>query len=255
MIRKIIIKICNFIVYKLSNRISNASHLARRNSMEGALAHIKKLGLKPATIIDVGAANGTPCLYNIFPDSFHFALEPLVENEAALKELKNKYHLDYVITAIGSYEGQIKFNVHTDHLDGSSSLKEQSPEFDGIERVVAIHSLNKLCKEYKLKGPYLLKIDTQGSELDILKGCTEILNEIEYIILETSFFEFYKGQPIIEDIILFLKEQGFTLYDICDVNYRILDGACGQTDIAFVKKNGLFRSSNEFATIEQWKNR
>jgi FkbM family methyltransferase len=253
MIKKIIIRVCNGIVNRLSSKAAVTP--GRSNSMEDALAHIKKLGFEPETIIDVGAADGTPTLYGIFPDAYHFAIEPLFENENALKELKKKYKLDYLITAVGSYEGNIKFNVHTDHLEGSSLLKEQVSEFDGIEREVPIQSLNKIRKDFKLKGPYLLKIDTQGSELDILKGCSEILNETEYIILEMSFFEFYKGQPIIEDIILFLKEKGFTLYDIGEVYYRPLDNACGQTDMAFVKKNGRFRSSNEYASLEQWNNR
>src|SRR5205823_5438411 len=126
--------------------------------------------------------------------SFHFLVEPLFENESALMELKKKYRLDYIIAGAGSKDGTMKINVHSDHLEGSSLLKEQTAEFDGTEREIPIKSLNKLREEYKLKGPFLLKIDTQGSELDILKGCTNIFSEVEYVILETSFFEFYKNQ-------------------------------------------------------------
>ena len=220
--------------------------------MKGVLAHIKQLGFNPATIIDVGAANGTECFYEIFPQSYHFAIDPLVENETALRDLKKKYHIDYLIKAVGSYEGEIKINVHTDHLDGSSLLKEQNIEFDGIEREIPITTLNNVSKNQTFNGPIILKIDTQGSELDILKGSIELLKKTDFIILETSLFPFYKGQPIIEDIILFLKEQDFTLYDICDLTYRLLDGACGQADLAFVKREGVFRSSNEFVSVKQW---
>ena len=254
MVKRVILRVCNAIIRRLSNE-NNSSINERKNSMEDALAHVKKYGFEPVTVIDVGAADGTPSLYDTFPDAYHFALEPLQENEAALEKWKNKYRLDYVITAAGSTEGKIKFNVHTDHLAGSSLLKEQTPEFDGVEREVPIQTLDKLCKDRNLKGPFLLKIDTQGSELEVLKGASEVLKDTEYIVLEMSFFEFYKGQPIIEDIIIFLKEKGFTLYDIGEIFYRPLDNACGQTDMAFVKRNGRFRTSNEYASLKQWNNR
>jgi FkbM family methyltransferase len=57
----------------------------------------------------------------------------------------------------------------------------------------------------------LLVMDTQGSELEILKGATESLKKIDYIVSEVSIKELYKGAPLLKDIQKYLALRGFTL--------------------------------------------
>jgi len=221
--------------------------------MSDGLSNLKKIGFSPKTIIDIGAASGTHCLYSTFPDAHHILIEPLVEHEPTLKSLKLDYsHLDYYITAVGNKIGKTQINVHAKHLDGSSLLNEQLSDYDGKKRSIPITTLDVLFSKYPWKAPGLLKIDTQGNELNILKGATKILDKFEYIIIETSFFEFYKGQPLIGDIIHFMQKYNFVLYDMFDLGLRPFDNACGQIDLAFVKKKGLFRQSSLYATLDQW---
>ncbi|HAR62782.1 MAG: FkbM family methyltransferase [Candidatus Margulisiibacteriota bacterium] len=230
--------------------------MIKRDTLNGLVSHISKLGFVPGTVIDIGAANGTYCLYDTFTSSRHLLIEPLIERENNLVNLKKKYkNLDYIIGGVGAKEDERKINVHLDHLDGSSLFKEQIADFDGIERKVNITTLDKLYMDLKLESPFLLKIDTQGSELEILNGASKVLELTECVVLEASFFEFYKGAPLIGEIVIFMKERGFVLYDIADITYRMLDGACAQIDLAFVKQNGFFRESNLYATIEQWNER
>jgi hypothetical protein len=49
----------------------------------------------------------------------------------------------------------------------------------------------------------------------------------------------------------FMKEQGFVPYDIFDLQYRLLDGAMSQVDIAFTREQGLLRKYHFYATREQ----
>ena len=65
-----------------------------------------------------------------------------------------------------------------------------------------------------------VKIDTQGSELEILKGAYGGgLEKALGIEVEVEFVEIYKGQPLFGDVLEFLREQGFEFYDFV-VEYR-----------------------------------
>src|SRR5205085_8569342 len=59
-----------------------------------------------------------------------------------------------------------------------------------------------------------LKIDTQGYELNVLKGALKTIKRAPLIQLETAFSEGYQGQPLIEDIIRFLRELGYRIVAI-----------------------------------------
>ena len=56
----------------------------------------------------------------------------------------------------------------------------------------------------------LLKIDVQGAELDVLKGCGELLKQFYAIEVEVSLVKFYENSEcLIESVITFLRNAGF----------------------------------------------
>lgn len=76
-------------------------------------------------------------------------------------------------------------------------------------------SVRKLDDIYKNNKADVIKIDTQGSEFDILKGSARILtNDKPMIFLETWTREIYKGQPLFSEIVKFLYDLGFELIDL-----------------------------------------
>ena len=65
------------------------------------------------------------------------------------------------------------------------------------------------------KSPPLIKLDTQGSELEILHGLSDAqLASVMAIGFETEFHEVYTGQPLFGDVHSFMLEQGFELFDL-----------------------------------------
>lgn len=52
-------------------------------------------------------------------------------------------------------------------------------------------------------------LDTQGSELMVLKGAARVLHQINYIQVEAADFEAYKGCPYPKDIAAYLSAFGF----------------------------------------------
>lgn len=61
----------------------------------------------------------------------------------------------------------------------------------------------------KLKNYNTLILDTQGSELLILKGAKKLLNNFKYIKLEAADFEVYKKNPTLSDLSSYLKKFNF----------------------------------------------
>jgi FkbM family methyltransferase len=225
-----------------------------RASMRGALRQLRVLGFRPRTVIDVGVAWQTDELYAEFPEAEILLIEPQVEFEPCLKKICAEYKAQYVVAAAGAKPGKAIFNVHPERPDGSSLLKEvEGAQVDGVPREVRVVTIDQMCAEKGLKGPYLLKLDVQGAELEVLAGAREVLQETEAIHLEVTLFATMIGGPQLYDVVARMKELGFVAYDICGVLYRPLDGALAQADFVFVREHGMFRKSHAYATPEQRK--
>jgi FkbM family methyltransferase len=224
---------------------------ATRTNLADVLGHLAKLGLKPGTVIDVGAASGTLELYETFPEAAHLVIEPLEEFEEYLREISKKYKMKVVIAAACDRAGTTIFNVH-DVLTGSSMLHEaEGPHVDGIQRTVKAVTIDSLCVDDELKAPFVIKIDVQGGELVVLNGAKVTMKNAELIILEVQLFKFFKYGPEFYDVIDFMKLNGFCVYDIVGHCYRPLDNALSSVDIAFVKEEGQLRKNHHWSTPEQ----
>ena len=223
-----------------------------RDTMRGAITRTAELGLDPATVIDVGAASGTHALYEVFPNSAHLLIEPLVEFRTMLDTVAAGLRSTVFTGTAGATVGQAVLNVHPD-LNGSSKLKEdEDTDVNGVERVVPQSTLDALCSDAGLTGPFLLKIDTQGAELDVLEGAlARVLPATEVAILEVSFHPFFIGGPEVAEVVSFMTQYGFVVYDIFDVQYRPLDGAMSQADFAFVRRDSVLRKFHHYADSEQ----
>jgi len=75
-----------------------------------------------------------------------------------------------------------------------------------------------------------LKMDTQGSEYEILQGAKEILKKTHHIKCECEYEEWYKGQKLAEDVVSFLKSVGFEQTSIAKI-------ASSHADIYFKNTN------------------
>jgi len=222
-----------------------------RDSMAGGLAQLARLGFRPATVIDAGVANATPELYSTFPSASFLLIEPLVEFEPFLQQICSTYKAQYVLAAAGSAPGSATFNVHADKFSSSLLREVEGASVDGVPRTVPVVSIDQLAAEKNLSGPFLIKLDVQGAELQVLSGASRTLAHTEAVILEVTLFGTMIGGPQFYDIVHFMKQSGFVAYDIFGFQYRLLDGALSQFDMVFVRDDGPFRRSHAYATPEQ----
>ena len=107
-----------------------------------------------------------------------------------------------------------------------ASLYPPNPEFldrfDNDAYWDQVRSVQIECSSYadflklkRKKAPNLIKLDTQGSELDILSTFTdEQWKDVICVETEIEFFEIYKGQPLFKDVHEFMVSKGFELLDL-----------------------------------------
>lgn len=242
----------NLDVYRLD---SSKSVSLSRSGIDGFLRQAQSMGFILATVVDVGAAYGsfTNQCVSVFPKARFLLLEPLVEYQPSLKKLtETTPAAQCIVAAASANPGEVVLNVHPD-LVGSSLFREveKGTNVNGVPRTVRAITIDGLLNETGAKGPFLLKVDVQGAELEVLRGAERMLADTEYIVLEVSLFRFFQDGPDFHDVVQYMKRHGFVVYDISGLQYRPLDNALSQIDIAFVKEEGLFRERHFYATPEQ----
>ena len=93
----------------------------------------------------------------------------------------------------------------------------------------------------------MIKLDVQGSEIDILKGLGSNIDLFEIILLETSVKEYNKGSPLFIDVINFMNEKNFSFYDIYDLKRLGMNKSfLVQFDAVFIRKNSSLLNFDVF---------
>ena len=218
-----------------------------RSSMFGSLWNAKQLGFEPETVIDVGAGLGTFEIYEAFPKSKYLLIEPIAENEPYLKKIcQYLERADYIIAAASKEAGLVPLQVNLSNFIHSYISEEGEASSENFElRTIPAVTLDEVCKTRQLEGPYLIKVDVDGRELDVLAGATQILQNTELVIVEVTLYVLARFEKM-SAVINFMKEQGFVAYDIVNLAYRPSDSALFQVDMVFVKKSGQFTKESRY---------
>lgn len=188
----------------------------------------------PKTILDIGAHTGE---FNLtcqqqFPGSHILSIEGNELCEPALKQITSNYR----ILLLGSENKKVIFyrTKNNPANTGDSIYKELTDNYNN-------DSVVKVEKELKtlsscLSNPFLafdlIKIDTQGSEIDILKGGEYLAQRAKGILLEVSMVPYNEGAPLKDEIVEYMKSINFKVAEIINT-----DTAVQQQDILFINEN------------------
>ena len=188
--------------------------MAYRNGEMMRLYEARDLGVNPSSILDIGAHSGQ--FYSwakaVWYNSFIFMIEANPLHENALINITNNVKDEYLIAALGDGEREVTFYTRSDkpHTEGNSYYKEHNywdiPQLVQETKV----TLQKLDNLFENDAVFdIIKVDTQGSEIDILKGGKDLVSKAQAIILEVSFIEYNEGAPTAEETIDYMNEIGF----------------------------------------------
>lgn len=234
----------------IAARLPDAAPPLDREVLNGALRNMKHLGLNPSVVIDVGAAYGTGALYGNFPKAHHLLIEPLEEFRPKLEEIAGRLgSAEVVIGLVGPEEGTGTLHVHPDLVGSSTLLEGEDSGVNGEPREVPMHTIDGLLSGRS--GDCLLKIDTQGAELLVLAGAEKVLDRCAAVVLEVSFIRFFDGGPIAHEVVAYMAERGFVVYDVVDAQHRPLDHALSQVDMIFVPESSPLLDETAYASREQ----
>ena len=101
---------------------------------------------------------------------------------------------------------------------------------------VLTQKLDVMCKGlYESRTNICLKIDTEGSELRVLKGAEKILEKCKVVVAEGTFYPTLNGANNIFELINFMESKSFKIIDL--VNIRKSRENIDQCDVIFERKN------------------
>lgn len=179
-----------------------------------------------STIIDIGVGDeGSPFLYDRFKNAFYISIDPVSESEYPLHKHLKKGQFSFIEKALGFEKGMIELEV-SEKLSRTSLYKRthyDKKSKTAEKRRVQMDTLDKVLSNYSIKSPSLLKIDTEGSEMDILKGGTVTLAEVDYVVLELPLTQNFENSYTFSDAILLMQNNGFEVFQILKAQNRTTD--------------------------------
>ena len=194
----------------------------------------------PNSILDIGANIGEFSIFcnKIWPSSNLLMIEG---NDNCEDDLM-KSNIPYKIKLLGDSNRKVNFYINSNNIkcSGCSYYKEVTNHYDNS--LVVEKELAKLDDITNEKFD-IIKIDPQGSELDIMKCGINTINSAKYVILEIAKKQYNLGSPLFDEVVSYMASIGFDNMDIIE-NHIWLDEKLGefnygdvfQIDVVFSKR-------------------
>lgn len=203
------------------------------------LEGLRAQGYAPTTLLDVGAHVGhfAAGFLQVFPGCVPTLIEPNPHCDEALTNLPFERHM----VAASNEAGVAELFLTKEWLQstGSSLYREDTHFFR--DEVVLKEEVAKVRLDDLLAGRRFdfVKIDTQGSELDVLLGGAMVLSEADYILIEVSLVEYNIGGAHAEAVFGQLAAMGFRCAEVADFHRLkgVRDGALLQMDFLFERRS------------------
>ena len=133
------------------------------------------------TIFDVGANEGQTLteFRRFFPNATIHCFEPVAGTFKRLQDFAKQYD-NYVLENIAFAEEPGKKTIRLfDDYSSLNSLKDNlmNTKSNAIEEVITMDTVDNYCLAKNIKKIDLLKIDTEGYEINVLEGAKKMLSE------------------------------------------------------------------------------
>lgn len=227
--KKIINSLLNLLGYKIK-----AVHSPLQSFGEGVEQIAARFEID--AVIDVGVAHHTNDLYKPFSDKKILLIEANPAFAPNLKLIQERYDAIVEMVFCGKESGEVSITIPENHRRTTAYSVDSH-----ITEKVRVETLDELTKrnsfDYK---NILLKIDVEGSEKDVLQGGPRTLSNASVVILEICWgVAFASGAADYSELITFMKEADFELYNIVEGGGILRKGRLTHADFIFVNKQKL----------------
>ncbi len=203
---------------------------------------LRRWGLQPLLIIDVGAYHGewSRFAHRIFPQAQVLMIEAQQSKQPRLQSLltaNDRLHLEMAL--LGPTSGEMVSFVE---METGSSVMPEGWATQGRRVEIQTRTLDSILSqaEWSDRPIDLLKLDVQGYELQVLLGAEEALQRTQFVVLEASLIEINQGCPLIGEVLAYMAARQFVLVDIWS-QVRLGSGALWQTDLLFAHARSALR--------------
>lgn len=189
----------------------------------------------PYHILDIGANIGQfhQIAKQTFPEAYIFSIEASLDCEPSLKELTDNYYIGLLAKDTAEYNFYSRKGDTT--CTGNSIYRELTHYYSDDQLEIIKQKGIKLDNLFEPGLEFdLIKIDTQGSELDIITGGINLCKKAKGILLEVSLTQYNEGAPLHEEVVQFMSDFGFIKTEILD---EARNNGSHQQDILFINKN------------------
>lgn len=188
------------------------------------------------TVVDGGGHTGESirAIQSHFDDPQIHSFEANPESYRHLKRFEGEDVSVYNLV-IGSERDKLQFKIS--QFDQASSVLSPTTKVreafgDEVSTEKAVTVTQRRLDEIIETPPEIIKLDLQGYEKEALEGASEFLQSVEFVLLETSFYELYDGQARFPETNKFMEERGFELFNIYDT-YTDEDGRLVEFDVLY----------------------
>jgi FkbM family methyltransferase len=197
--------------------------------------YLQSLATNAKAIIDVGVNKGTPSLYRAFKHLPFVLIDPAKGAEEKLLYKPRTYA--FVNKAVGEVPDRLVLRENS----GKSTLLQPKGEFKTWEPVdeyeVEVDRLDNIIGGMGIDGPFGVKIDIEGFELNAVRGMTGIMSQVDFLICEVNVRNRAEGVYQFSDLVAELLKYDLVFYNFLN-NFK---HSAKIYDVAF-----LPRSSSKF---------
>lgn len=211
-----------------------------------ALERLRSMNFSPAHIFDVGAHSGefAKLCRRIWPRAKLTCFEVLPHCVMELQAWSvTDGNVDIMPSLLGA---ETRSAVPFHEMETASSVLEEHLSPRVPVRSYPMTTIDEVVGNSGLQPPTFLKLDVQGYEFEILQGAKSTLSRIDVILAEVNFIDIHRDVHLLEDLIVFLRDNDFVAYDICGMHSRPLNSALWQADFMFVPRHSYLRADKRW---------
>lgn len=216
-----------------------------------ALEHMRDAGFDARVIVDVGAYVGkfAQMVQTVWPASRVIMFEPQPDKQAGLEALvRSNPHIALRQAVLGATTGEdIEFRLH----ESASSMKQFRSDPGVPSLKLKTIALDEALQGTPFEKPDLVKIDVQGAEMEVIAGGQRTIDAAQAVILELSVVEEYSGAPLFHEMINFMGQRGFRVYDICTIWRNSINKSMIEADVIFARPDCPAFAGKNYWTSER----